>query len=179
MSSVLLYFAQQHVVAFVCVILGQFIFFVAHATLSGQRHLIWGYLWRGLLAGLPFGLAFDLIVGNYVGIQSYTFGYTPFFLVCNGILSYGIMMANVLLLRKSSWLHIYVWSVALGMVYEAINFICPVWEWTFGTPLREYMTVIFVAYAGLTWLMMLSLHRISGVSFKVLERGYYKDFRLW
>jgi hypothetical protein len=179
LTALFSYLHANHIAAFVFVIIAQLIFFLVHTAVTAQWKNVWRFLWRGMLAGVPFGLAFDLIIGKYAGIHSYTFGFSPYFLPINGLLSFGLMMANVLLLKHSSFLHIYAWSVLLGMVYEGVNLIAPVWIWTFGEPFRVYVTVIGAGYAGLTWLMMLSLHNISSVSFKILTREYYRMWRLW
>jgi hypothetical protein len=88
--------------------------------------------------------------------------------VINGIFSFGFMIANVMLLKGHSLFHMYLWSAGLGLTYEIVNWKFPVWEWNFGPSLFEYLFVILVAYAGLTWLMMVSLRIVKGVRFRMV-----------
>lgn len=144
----------EYLINFVIVIFTQLLFFFFHAYKVGELHNVKRHLLEGAAIGLPFGIIFDLIIGRSVGFFDYTFGYTWWFLIINGIFSYGFMVANVYLLRRSSLKQLYLWSIALAAVYEATNFLFPVWEWTFWTSGLEYLTVIFAAYFGLAVLMI-------------------------
>ncbi|USN87522.1 MAG: hypothetical protein H6779_03860 [Candidatus Nomurabacteria bacterium] len=149
------------------VVLFQLIFFIVHAAVAKEKANIFKYLSIGILLGLPFGIAFDFIFGKSIGVFDYGAGFVLWFLFVNGFLSYGIMMANVLLLKHYSLLQVYLWSIALGFTYEVVNWKFPVWEWTFSSETIEYLVVIFAAYAGLTWLMMGWLRLVRGIKFKL------------
>ncbi len=153
---------------FTVVVLVQLAFFVVHALSVGERKNILRYLGRGMIVGLPFGIVFDLIVGKSFGVFEYRLGFDIWFLALNGLLSYGFMMANVLLLHDHSVRHMYLWSAGLGLVYETANYFFPVWEWTFKTAYLEYAVVILAGYAGLAWLMMLVLRVVYKTRFKLV-----------
>lgn len=130
---------------------------IFHAYKVGELHHIKRYLIEGAAIGLPFGVIFDLVIGRSVGMFDYTFGYTWWFLTMNGLFSYGFMVANVYLLRRSNLIQLYLWSISLAITYETTNFFFPVWEWAFWTPNLEYTTVIFAAYFGLAILMTITI----------------------
>jgi hypothetical protein len=119
--------------------------------------------------GVPFGICFDLLVGDFLGFYTYTEGFNLSFLFLNGLFSYGFMIANVRLLYHHSLLHTYLWSVCLAIVYEVTNYIFPVWNWTFlSNQTLEYVAVIFVLYVGLTTLIMAALKLLYRVHFRLL-----------
>ena len=153
---------------FLVVISTQLIIFLVHAYKVGELSNIKKYLLKGLALGLPFGIIFDLIVGWQLGFFDYTFGFTPLFLVVNGILSYGLMIANVYLLYHHSLWHVYSWSVVIGASYELINYFFPVWQWTFATPAIEHLAVILVAYFGLTLIMIGSAQLAYQTRFRIM-----------
>lgn len=141
--------------SFFIVVTIQFIFFAVHAFAVGEQGRLFDHLQRGVILGLPFGIILDLVFGHIIGIWDYALGFTWWFLIINGLFSYGFMVANVFLLQHHSFLHMYLWSICLGVVYEVTNYFLPVWEWTFShTPIFEYTGVLFIGYAGLTALMM-------------------------
>lgn len=145
----------EHLINFTLVIAIQFVFFAVHAIAVGEGREIFTYLKRGVLLGLPFGITWDLVFGHYFGLWDYALGFTWWFLVINGLFSYGFMVANIFLLKHHSLIHMFGWSIALAVVYEIANYFLPVWEWTFyPNPIVEYAVVTFGAYAGLTAIMM-------------------------
>lgn len=159
---------MENLISFGIVIVSQLIFFVIHAISVGHKKEIFKYLKTGCFVGLPFGIIFDLIVGKYLGIFHYELGFVWWFLIINGILSYGFMIANILLLKGHSVIHMYLWSVGLGLMYEVTNWFFPVWEWSFISSVSKYVIVVFVAYSGLTWLMMLFLRIMKGIKFRLI-----------
>lgn len=159
---------DQNIINFLIVISIQLIFFIIHAFLVGEQKNIGRYLLLGTLVGLPFGIAFDLIVGLYAGVFTYTIGFPFYFLILNSALSYGFMLANVFLLQNYNVSRLFTWSVLLGLVYESSNYFFPVWEWTFSLPWVEYGVVIFAAYFGLAWIMMCVLQILFGKPFRII-----------
>lgn len=158
-----------HLVSFTVVVVTQLVFFVVHAFSVGEQKNLIKYLGLGMLVGLPFGVVFDLVVGHYLGVFTYELGFVWWFLVINGIFSYGFMMANVFLLHGHSALHMYGWSAGLAAVYEVTNYFLPVWEWTFlSSNTLEILTVVLAAYFGLAWIMMLVLRFLFGTKFKIV-----------
>jgi len=158
----------ENLLNFLVVILVQFIFLFIHAKSVRELSNLPTYLVQGMILGLPFGITFDVIIGKYVGMFDYQLGFTWWFLTINGILSYGIMIANVLLLFRHTLNHMYFWSVLIGLVYEVVNIFFPVWNWKFSSSAFEYLIVIGVAYAALTWLMMVALRLAYNKHFKLV-----------
>ncbi|MBP6924512.1 MAG: hypothetical protein KBB78_03005 [Candidatus Pacebacteria bacterium] len=159
----------EHLTSFAVVILVQFLFFVVHSIIVGERSTIFKHLGQGMLLGLPFGIIFDLCVGKFVGMYEYQLGFMFWFLTINGLFSFGFMMANVRLLYHHTLKHLYVWSVLLALVYELTNYFFPVWNWTFASSATiEYAFVILIAYTGITVLMMGALKLTYRVHFRLL-----------
>lgn len=158
----------EHLTHFVIVIFIQLLFFLFHTVKTNNQANIKRFLLQGMLIGLAFGICFDLIFGKFIGMFAYELGFPLWFLVLNGFFSYGLMMANVLLLYHHSVLHMYFWSLLLGLTYEISNYFFPVWEWTFSYTLIEYVIVSFAAYFGLTLLMMCTLRVTLGIRFKLV-----------
>ncbi len=158
----------EHLPDFSIVIIIQFIFFITQAFLMGKKEEILLSLKQGMIIGLPFGIAFDLIIGRFAGVFEYQIGFGIWFLIMNGIFSYGLMCANVLLLKDFSFNHVYLWSILLGGVYEIVNYLFPVWEWTFGSTNLEYSVVVLIAYTGLTWIMMFVLRIFFKINFRLI-----------
>lgn len=159
---------MEHILSFFVVAFSQLMFFIIHAYSVGESDKISKYLKIGVLIGLPFGIIFDLIIGKTIGMFHYELGFVWWFLIINGIFSYGFMIANVLLLKGHSLPHMYFWSAGLGLTYEVVNWRFSVWEWDFASSFLEYLFVIFIAYAGLTWLIMLVLRVTKGVNFRLI-----------
>lgn len=134
-----------------------------------QRHkeeVWWKPLRISFLVGVPFGIVFDYVIGFYAGVYDYVLGFTLGFLFWNGLLSFGLMMAKVWLLRAESLLRFYLHIIAIAVPYEIINYFFPVWRWTFfSQSWQEYMFVIFLAYFGLAFMMAAVLHYCCGVRF--------------
>lgn len=153
---------------FLVVVVSQFIFLLIHARTAGASEEIPKLLMKGLIFGLVFGVVFDLIVGKWAGVFEYEIGFIWWFLIINGLFSYGLMMANVLLLHKHSLLHLIGWSMMVGTVYEIANYFFPVWSWTFmQNSALEYMLVILFAYTGLTLTMMIVMQIIYTNHFRI------------
>lgn len=150
-------------VNFWIVIFVQLTFFILVAFHLNKANKIIKYLLLGMIIGLPFGVVFDLLISEYVGVFSYYLGFTKDFLVINAIFSYGLMVSTVALIKNLRIIPLYLWSVLIGCVYELINYLSPVWEWTFGGFLYELVVVIGAAYFGLMLLMILV---IKAVGFK-------------
>jgi hypothetical protein len=159
---------EQHLINFSIVVVVQLLFFLVHAFSVKELKSVGRYLLLGALVGVPFGIAFDVTVGLYSGIFTYTIGFPFWFLIINGLLSYGFMVANVFLLHNHTVHHMFFWSALLGIVYEITNYAFPVWEWTFGTHVFEYGVVILAAYFGLAWMMMVILQILFGTQFKIV-----------
>ncbi len=158
----------ENLINFCLVISIQFLFFIFHAYKIGELDDAFHFLKRGLLIGLPFGITIDLFVGHYLGFWDYIFGFAWWFLIINGLFSYGIMVANVFLLYHQALRHMYLWSIGIGVVYEVSNYFFPVWQWTFATPKIEYAVIILAGYTSLTLAMMLVMRIIYKTHFRLI-----------
>ena len=159
-------YMNEHTFNFIVVSLVQFVFFSVHYFFTKNTKPLATHLWKGVFIGLPIGLATDLLWGKQVGLFMYYLGFQPWFLILNSALSYGLWVANVSLFQDRNVKHIVVWSLLLGFVYEAANFLFPVWQWTFADTLTEYIVIILVASSAFTWLMMLALRIVYKTRFK-------------
>lgn len=153
---------------FAAVILIQLTIFIIHGVFANDKKPVFIYLWKGMLIALPFGLAFDLIVGKQFGMFTYELGFQPWFLLLNAIFSYGFWIANVFLLHDHSIKHMVAWSILIGIVYEVSNYVFPVWEWTFSTQLIEYVAIVFLAYPIFAWFVMLMLRITYKARFRLI-----------
>lgn len=151
------------------VILTQLILFVVHAYYEKRLKDVPRILITGVLIGIPFGIVFDIIVGELFGLYSYELGSGIFFLTINGALSYGLMQANALLMQRARLLHFYTWTIAVGIVYEVSNYYFRVWTWDFGSFWFETIIVHAFGYIGLAVLMALVWHSILGHKFTFIE----------
>ena len=161
---------SEYWINFVVVISVQCLLFVVHAHYEKKIQHVPRILLYSATIGMCFGVAFDLLIGKYIGIFSYMLGFSYSFLIVNGALSYGLMLANTLLMKDAHPFHFYLWSVCVGSVYEITNFFFPVWSWEFGTPEFEYFVVIALAYCGLAYLMALTAHFCMGTNFRIIGR---------
>jgi Na+/citrate or Na+/malate symporter len=152
------------------VILTQLILFIVHAYYEKRLRDVPKILFTSMLIGIPFGIVFDLIVGEFVGLYSYQLGSGIFFLAINGALSYGLMQANALLMQRAHLLHFYVWTLVVGVVYEMSNHYFRVWTWDFGSFWFETFIVHAFGYIGLAVLMALTWHFLLGHKFTFIER---------
>ncbi len=133
--------------------------------------------WKGrqlttaLAVGLIFGIAFDLVFGKLFGVFSYALGFTPLFLVMNGIFSYGVFFVTVRALHRASRTAFYAWSVGMAFLYELTNAAFPVWSWQFASSaLRKELVAIFVLYGALMVPAALVLEAVTGVRFRIFRR---------
>ena len=130
------------------VIFLQLVIFVAAVfARKVSRRRVARYLLFGLIFGLPFGIAFDLVIGKYLHVFTYTLGFTWPFLVLNGLFSYGLFTATVLVFRNVSWWRFMAATIFVAVAYEITNALHPVWHWTLPlSTVRSEAVVLFVLY---------------------------------
>jgi hypothetical protein len=157
-------------IQFSIVIFVQFLLFFLHAWYEKRLREVPRILIQGIAIGVPFGIMFDLLVGKFLGLYWYELGFTLSFLSINGALSYGLMQANVLLMERVRFLHFYVWTILVGIIYEVTNYFFPVWHWDFGPTAIELVIVHSFGYIGLAILMALSWHTLTPHKFFLLEK---------
>ena len=120
--------------------------------------------------GVAFGIAFDLLVGRYLGIFDYVLGFHPLFLFVNGALSYGLWFLTIQLLQSERFLSFCGWTIAIGLVYETANYFFPVWAWTFdGSFLFQESVVILAAYCGLAILAAVTASLTTQARFRAFD----------
>ena len=88
---------------FFTIIFCQFVVFLVFALVKKKtiREMLWS-LKYGLLLGVPLGVFFDITAGYYGGVFDYGEGHwNAFFLFMNGLLSYGIAIATLLIFNIS------------------------------------------------------------------------------
>ncbi len=128
------------------VVLVQFLFFIAHAYSTKKladvpRMFIWG-----ALIGITVGIPFDLVVGKFFGLHSFTLGFGVVFLTINATFSYGLFVANTLLMQNVRLSYFFLWSSALMAIYEITNHFFHVWTWEFALPHFEFVAILLVGY---------------------------------
>jgi len=158
--------------AFLIIISWQlFIFLVLAWKKTCTPQVTFTILWKSLLVGLPFGVVFDLAVGEYAGVYDYQgIGFTFPFLAINGIFSYGLMIATAVLLYSNSFFQMYTYSIVLAVLYESVNYFSPVWHWTFNDSfVIELFVLVFAAYFGLMFLMGVTMMPFTKKSFAFLS----------
>lgn len=143
---------------FMVVIGVQLALLLIHAWYENRLRDLPKILLLGCDIGIVFGISFDYTIGHLLGLYTYELGFTFPFLFWNGLLSFGFMQANVLLMQKASLKHFWIWSAVVGIIYEATNYYFPVWTWMFGLTWFEYLFVILVLYVGLACLMATLWH---------------------
>ncbi len=153
----------------------QFFILIIHATFEKELRILPQILWRGMLAGAFFGIVFDSIFGHFLGLYTYTLGFSLMFLAINGALSYGFFFANTLLMKRAHFFHFYFWSIFVGIVYEGTNFFFPVWTWTFASSAIEYIIVIVAGYSGLAFLIALTTRLCLGTPFHFVDYVLHKE----
>jgi hypothetical protein len=130
-----------------------------------------GMFFKCVVLGALFGIGFDVLFGQQLGIFGYSLGFDPGFLAINGVLSYGLWFATVQLLRSEELLSFYIYSTAVALIYEVTNYFAPVWSWTFGdSGLFQEFVVTFFAYAGLALLVAAVSSLVLRTKFRALGR---------
>lgn len=119
----------------------------------------------GVITGLVFGLAFDLVGGMLIGLHSYELGFSPFFLVINAALSYGVFAATVLLLQRVSTVPLFAWILLIVTGYEGVNMFFPVWSWVFASPTIQFVIILLVGYSAGTFFIASIWHFLLGYKF--------------
>jgi LytS/YehU family sensor histidine kinase len=150
----------ENYITFYLLIFVQFFLFVLYGLYTKKRFKeLLNILIIGCCVGIFFGPIFDYSIGFYAGVYDYSLGFDIVFLLQNGLLSFGIMIAHVGLLDKLDLKTFYITVVILGLLYEITNFLLPIWTWTFdGITAYQYALVIIFAYFGLSLLMAGVLH---------------------
>jgi hypothetical protein len=155
---------------FSIIIVIQFILFLAIAYKNNDTRYSLKMLPVCLLLGIPFGLLFDIVFGQYLDIYHYRLGFGVGFLIINGALSYGLGIATVCALRNQTFLYFYGWTVLIGALYELGNYFFPVWSWSFfPDPFIQTLILISAAYCGLFVLNALVLKITKDITFKFMK----------
>ncbi len=154
---------------FTIVVLVQLLFFITHAHYEKRLTDVPNILKWSVAVGIVFGIVFDLVIGKFFSVYSYVLGFNAFFLTINGALSFGFLVANTLLMQRARLLHFYLWTVAVGAVYETANYFFNVWIWAFDVSHIYFWVVILFGYLGLATIMALVWHVFFGHKFSFLS----------
>lgn len=157
-----------HLLSFTIVVLSQLLLFIIHAWSVGELRKVPKYSLQGALVGLPFGISCDLLLGHQLGFWTYELGFVWWFLVINGIFSYGLMIGNVILLYKHSFLNMLSWVLVVASSYELVNYYFPVWIWTYMPYGLPMFIVLFLLYLAFTWGIMVSLRIAFRMRFRLV-----------
>ncbi len=155
--------------SFAVVVFVQFLLFLCYAYFTKRlkdvpRMLIWG---AGI--GIVVGLSFDLVIGKWLGINSYALGFGLPFLLINGVLSYGLFAANTLLMNRARLVHFYLYTLVIVAVYEITNVYFPVWAWEFSLPPLGFLVVLSAGYLCGALLVALIAHKLLRHRFSFLR----------
>lgn len=134
--------------SFGVIIFTQFIFFVLSAVYYKKLQDIPRLLLLGIILGTAIGLLYDILLGKYLGLFSYTLGFNTTFLLLNASLSYGLFLATTLLVQNASAIRFVVWLSVLIVIYEIANVFFPVWAYTFSLPLLPSFILCIVGYSS-------------------------------
>lgn len=134
-------------ISFGALISVEFLVFIIFAVLQRRTPKdIAVVLAQSLLLGLIFGVPFDLIIGSFAGLYSYVNGFTVPFLVANGIFSFGLWQATIVILRKKQLFSFSAHIAVTCAVYETVNIFFPVWQWKISDMLAVQMGVVLFGY---------------------------------
>jgi hypothetical protein len=159
---------------FASIISVQFLLFIFCAFYEKKLSHISRVLGQGILTGLIFGLAFDLIVGKFLGFHSYLLGFGVSFLILNAALSYGIFAANILLLKDVRLVRFYIWTLVIVTVYEITNHFFRVWTWEFSSSPFEFLIVLLVGYLAGAILIIMAWHLFIKYRFLFVDNLLHK-----
>lgn len=157
------------------VVFAQFILFIVHAYYANKLSDVPRTLGMGALIGVVVGLFYDLILGMYFGLASYTLGFTASFLSINWVLSYGIFAANTLLMQDARLRDFFLWTIVVVTIYETVNHFFLVWTWKFEHLLAfsssiEFLTVLLVGYCSGALFVATLAHTFLGYRFLVIKK---------
>lgn len=145
---------------FAIVIFVQFLLFIALASYQKELSNTKKLLGRGILIGIVFGLAFDLVLGKFLGVHSYLLGFGPLFLFLNAAISYGLFSATMLIFHATRLPYLFVWSFLVMAIYEITNQFFHVWTWELSFPSVLFVGVLSIGYFGGA-VLVVSVGRIS------------------
>jgi len=126
----------------------QLLLFIIHAYYEKRLSDAPRILGRGVLIGVVIGLFFDLVLGKFLELFSYTLGFGVLFITLNLVFSYGLFSANTLLMQRARLLHLYLWTIIVMVVYEITNLFFPMWTWKLALPDIAFLAVLSVGYFG-------------------------------
>ncbi len=130
---------------FAIVVFVQLLLFIIHAYYEKKLSEVPRILGYGVLSGIALGLLFDLVLGKFFGLWSYTLGFGAFFLTLNAALLYGLFAANTLLMKQVRLLHFFIWTMVVALVFEITNLLFHSWTWEFALSPTK---LLFVLSAG-------------------------------
>ncbi|MFA5877555.1 MAG: hypothetical protein WC880_04315 [Candidatus Paceibacterota bacterium] len=150
---------------FTIVVFMQLLLFIIHAYYAKKLSDVPRILLWGALIGIVIGMLFDLVLGKFFGLHSYTLGFGLFFLSLNVALSYGLFAANILLMQYVRLPYFFLSIIIVMAVYEITNHFFRVWAWNFVLPRFEFLMVLLAGYFGGAILVAIISHVFLGHRF--------------
>ena len=81
------------------------------------------------------------------------------------------MFANIYIFKSHSAVSLFIPLLFIGSVYEGVNFIFPVWNWTFAPQAwQEYLYVVGIGYTGLGLIMIACLAIFTKEKFNLITK---------
>lgn len=151
---------------FIFVILIQFLLFIIHAYYEKKLSEVPRILGRGILIGIVVGLLFDVVLGKFLGLWSYTLGFGALSLVLSAAFVYGLLAAHILLMQQAKLFHFFVWIIIVGMFYEISNYFFHVWKYEF---VLAPMIFLLTGYLGASIFIATIWHFFLGRRFLFID----------
>jgi len=148
----------------------QFLLFIIHAYFEKKLSDAPRILGWGILIGIAVGLSFDLVLGKFFGLWSYTLGFGPMSLALSASLVYGLFAAHTLLMQRARLPHFFLWTMLVGVVfYEITNYFFPVWTYEFALPPLGFLTFLLVGNFAAALLVAVIWHVFLGHRFFFID----------
>ncbi|MEI7689167.1 MAG: hypothetical protein WCI91_03205 [Candidatus Nomurabacteria bacterium] len=142
---------------FIIVVFTQLFLFLVYAYYEKKLSEIPMILGLGVLIAIVLGIPFDLIVGKFFGLHSFSLEFGIFFLIINSIFSYGLFASSILLLQNVQLSQFILWNILIISTYETTNILFPVWTWKFKLPHTEFLIILLIGYlAGAIFVVAIS-----------------------
>lgn len=154
---------------FIIVISTQLFLFVICAYYTKKLSDVSRILGWGVLIAIVVGIPFDLVLGKFFGLHSFALGFGVSFLIINATLSYGLFVANILLLQQLRLPNFILWNIVVVTIYEITNYFFHVWSWGFALPPIEFVMVLLVGYLAGVILVAIISHILLGRRFLFIE----------
>jgi len=122
----------------------------------------------GIITGAMIGTLSDLLWGKYLGLWTYSLGYTLLPLILNATLVWGLFSGSVLLMQKMSLLPFSLLVVLLMGVYEIANVFLGVWTYTLNLSLPGLLLFLLIGNLAMALCIATIWHFFLGRKFEAV-----------